>query len=225
MSVWRLEHRLVGWRALAFPLLTGLTMVLVAVLTSLSGGAKNQTAILTAGLELGIPVAAAALIANLVGSDPTRELQLSLPASYRTTVARRAALGIGWPILTCVGASVALTAAGRWMAPATGLGGQLTWLAPLAFLSALACVLTVTMRSHVAAVAVLGTLAVAEATVHDLFTSHSWLHPIYLLASTTVTAHGYWWANRVWLLSLSGVMLFCTWTALARPERLLEDDS
>lgn len=225
MSLWRLEHRLMGWRALAFPLLTGLTMVVVALLTSLSGGAKNETAILTAGLELGIPVAAAALTASLVGSDPTRELQLSLPASYRTTLARRAALGTGWPILTCIGASVALTAVGRWMAPATGLGGQLTWLAPLAFLTALACLLTVTIRSHVAAVAVLGTLAVAEATVHNLFTSHSWLHPIYGPASTTVAAHGYWWSNRVWLMSLAGVMLACAWMLLARPERLLEDDS
>lgn len=224
LTIWRCEHRLMGWRAICFPALSAAVLLAVALITRASGGADHESTILTGGLELGIPVAGGALTAGFIGVDPARELQLSLPLHYRGTLARRAALSTLWPAMTAVACALALIADRRWIAPVSGFPGQLAWAAPLFFATSGACALTVLARSHIAAAGVLATVAAGQAILSALFVRDAWLHPFYLLASTNTDAHRFWWSNRLWLVGLGVLALAVSWLALNRPERLLDDD-
>lgn len=223
-DIWIAEYRVMGWRSALVPPMIMAAFVAVSWLTHAVGDSSDATTILTAGLELGLPLTAAGLAAVAAGHDPGRELQLSLPTPYRLTVTRRIALIAAWAVALAMLLAAGLIGTGRWTAPAGTIGGQLSWGATLAWLVVVACTITVWTRSHAGAVAVIATLAVAEAAFGDLFVSTSWLHPFYLLATTKQAAHAFWWDNRLWLLGTALVASLVTWLLLGHPERLLTED-
>jgi hypothetical protein len=221
---WVVEQRLIGWKSLGFTLLTAGAVTVAALLASVFRAQSAITTLLTGGLEVGLPLAAAAVTAWLVGDDPARELQLSWPVSYRTTLMRRAGLATAWPAATALVWSIGLIATNHWIAPGGMPSGELSWVATLLWMNAVACMLTVAVRSQVAAVATLATLTVAEAILFDLFLRNYWLHYVYLFATTRVPAHSFWWSNRLALLGTAAVVAIATWALLSKPERLLMED-
>jgi hypothetical protein len=225
MRVLRWEWRLLGWRIIGVPCLMIVALISLGLLgQSASSATPITTALLTVGLEVGLPLTAALVAATAVGNDPAVELHLSLPISYRATFFRRM-------ILSCVptvGAAIAMTLAlvetGYWLAPVSGLLGQLVWIAPLTWLMALVCLLTVLLRSAIVASALIVVLAGAEALFHDLVASTGWLRPINLFATTARVAPPVWWVNRGSLLGLAALAFMLTGAVLQYPARLLGDD-
>jgi hypothetical protein len=165
-----------------------------------------------------------ALTAALIGDDPARELQLTFPTPYRRTVLRRVILATSWPLLTAAAAAAILITIGRWISPGGAIGGQLAWIAPLAWTTMVCCFLTVAMRAYVVAVTLVATLAAAEMVLGAVFRQNGWLHPVYLLATTDTQAHAYWWSNRLALLGTAVVAAILSRILLGRPERLLMED-
>jgi hypothetical protein len=202
---------------------------LIVGLAALSDGGTQAhavaTGLLTAGLEAVVPLAGAILTASMVGNDPARELLLSLPMSYRQILLRRILLASISPMLTALCFAHLLMAANRWVAPAGGAGGDLTWLAPLLWLTAWACALAIMLRSATVAVALVAVLTLAEGFLHDLFVGAIWLRPIFLFATTFSGAHQFWWANRFALLLTASLALVSMWLFLKRPERLLVEET
>ncbi len=102
--------------------------------------APDTALILQNLLELALPLAAGVGAASLVGRDPAVELQLTLPTAYRATILRRLAASTGWVAVVALTVVLGAVATGwwdRWPGAHTPLAGQLTWLAPTAFLAGL----------------------------------------------------------------------------------------
>ncbi|MCL6431928.1 MAG: zf-HC2 domain-containing protein [Anaerolineae bacterium] len=115
---------------------SALVMALGCLIAILQGGSASASII-----EAVAPVVAAAGLAMLYGpeSDPGLELALATPTSPRQVLLARLVVVYGYDLILGVAASVGVLA----VVPA-GLLGQLIlgWLAPMAFLSALALVLS-----------------------------------------------------------------------------------
>ena len=115
---------------------SALVMALGCLVAILQGGSASASII-----EAVAPVVAAAGLAMLYGpeSDPGLELALATPTSPRQVLLARLVVVYGYDLILGVAASVGVLA----VVPA-GLLGQLIlgWLAPMAFLSALALVLS-----------------------------------------------------------------------------------
>lgn len=220
------EVRRLGASVLGIPVATTL-LAGVAIAVASGGGLTGR--LVPAAIESLPALAAGVAAATVIGRDPARELQLSLPAGYGRTLARRLA-----PVLagTAVGAvllTVAATASGRWPVAPDPLTVQLVWLAPTVFLAALAAVVTLATASGVVGTAVVGVLWVVEAAKAALFLAHPW-QSLYLFADGVVPAApfhdttgptGAWWHDR---LALCLAALACAGVALLlarRPERLL----
>jgi hypothetical protein len=225
MTQWRIERRLLGWRILAMPILAATGITGLAVLGQVGGGSEAvATILLTSGIEIVIPLAAAIVTTFVVGNDPALELQLSLPVRYRTTFFRRMLLATIPPGMTALVMAHLLMATGQWVAPTAGLAGDLVWVAPLAWMTGAAGALTVLLRSSAGAVALVTVLAAAEVLLHDLFVSTPWLRPVFLPATTAAVASDFWWMNRVDLLAMAALATALTGLLLSRPARLLMEE-
>jgi hypothetical protein len=225
MRLFRWEWRLLGWRIIGVPCLMIVALTSLTLLGQAGSSASTiTTALLTVGLEVALPLTAALVAATAVGYDPAVELQLSLPVSYRATFFRRLILSCVPTAITAILMTLVLIATGQWLAPASGLLGHLVWLAPLTWLIALVCLLTVMLRSAVIASALIVVLAGAQALLYDLFAYTVWLRPIDLFATTVRFAAPVWWMNRVVLLVLAALTFLLTGALLRYPARLLGDE-
>jgi hypothetical protein len=223
---WQIEWRLLGWRVAGMPVLAIVVITGLALLGQQGKGvAAVATTLWTAGVEVVVPLAAAIVTAFVVGNDPALELHLSLPVRYRATFFRRALLASVPPVVAALIVAHLLMATRHWMAPASGLAGDLVWIATLTWMTSVVCALTVLLRSAAAAVALVAVLVTAEVLLHDLFVSTSWLHPVFLLATTSAVAPSFWWMNRVALLVTAALAVALTGLLLSHPERLLMEDS
>jgi hypothetical protein len=222
MRLLRWEWRLLGWRIIGVPCLMIVTLTSLTLLGQSGSSASTiTTALLTIGLEVGLPLTAALVAATAVGYDPAVELHLSLPVSYRATFFRRLILSCIPTAITAILMTLVLIATGHWLAPASGLLGHLVWIAPLTWLIALVCLLTVLLQSAVIASALIVVLAGAQVLLHDLFASIMWLRPIDLFATTVKFAPPVWWMNRGVLVALGALTFLLTGALLQYPARLL----
>jgi hypothetical protein len=224
-TAWIREYTLLTWRPAGLTAATVGAVAALAIVATLVNSHNNSTQLLTGGIELGLPLVAGGLAALPAGHDSARELQLSLPTPYRRTLLRRSVLATMWPTLGTAAASIAMFTTQRWMSPAGFVGGQLTWISPLAWTTTMCCLLTVALRSYVAALTAVGVLGVVELLIGSIFRDHSWLHAIYLPATTDTLAHPFWWSNRLDLLAAAATAALATGLLLRRPERLLWEDA
>lgn len=198
------------------------TAVLAAVAIAVAQGTADGHWLVPGVLETLLPLAAGVTVASVTGRDNARELQLSLPASYLVTLARRAGL-----VLAAVGLSgcvltVTVIAAGAWRASPGPLAAQLVWFAPAAFLSGLgaaACLLTGSSALGAAAV---GVLWLAEVSKPGLFVGRAW-QPLFLFANGRVSGTPFhsasgvtaaWWQDRV-AVCVAAVAFSCIAAALS----------
>lgn len=225
---WRHEARRVGRIAWAVPV-------------TLAGGGGGFLALMaafhlpvarTAGslLEAVIPLGTAICVAGLANGDPAIELQLSLPASYTATLARRCLFAVGSGSLVAVVFSAALAVSGVWQAPTGALTGELAWLVPLLVLSAVAAAVAAATASGRAAAAVVAAVWTGEEWFKSSLISTGWTRPLYLFATARADqppflVHGRltgtWLANRGALLGLLALLAAVAYAAMRRPDRLL----
>ncbi len=223
---WGHEAGRAGLPVLAVP--PAVTLLAAAVI-AMAHGTSSGGRVVPGAVETLLPLAAGVATASAVSRDRSRELQLSMPASYLGTLARRAALTLGMVAMCAVVLTVAVIGTRMWPAAPGLLAAQLVWLAPAAFLAALGVALSLLTTSGGVAAAVVGVVWLAEVAKPSLFVGRGW-QPLYLFASGVVPAapfhHGTaataaWWQDRgVVGLAALGLAVFAA--VLARhPERLL----
>lgn len=217
------EFRRVGSLGLTMPLVVAVTFLAVGGLQLLAGASQEQVGrTLTAGLEVGLPLAAGLVAATVVSVDPAVSLQLALPTRYRTTVLRRLALATVWTALIAIAWASLLWVNGLWTWPEPFLKLQLGWLAPLLWLVGLGALLTLLFQSRTASSAILGGLWLVQNVFYGLILESDWARPFFLFATTyTLGAEAdYWIGNRATLVCTALVFLICVSLLLNRNESL-----
>ena len=187
VSLVRHEVQRIGWLALAAPLivLTGFTAL--AIFMALSGADRDHVArVMLAGIELGVPLVAGVMTASALTLDPAIEVQIASVTGFRRTALRRSTILSVWNAGFCLGWALLARASGLWPADVPGpfLLGQLSWLAPLAWLSAAGALLGVLTRSRSASAGLIGALWLVENLAAGLFVARPWLQPVFLFATT-----------------------------------------
>ena len=215
------EFRRLGGMGQRMPGLILLPFIALGGLMQFLGAQPIQIArILTAALELGIPLGAGIVAAVVVGDDPGIDLQLATTTSYRLTALRRLALIIAWHGGIALAWSVLLTLAGWWAAPQSFLPGQLIWLAPLLWFVSVGALPALGLRSGTAGTAVLGGVWVLENVFHDLVRTRAWLRPFFFVMTTYAPGDGGWLENRLELIGTAAILLLGLLFVLGNSERL-----
>lgn len=203
------ELRRLGRFGLTTPVLVTLLFVVGAALAALAGAEEWQVARnLTAGLELGLSLAAGLVAAHVVTSDPATDLQLSVRTHYRTTLLRRLALIVSWTALFALAWASVLKTLGLCAVPGPFLLGQLAWVAPLSWFVSTGALFALLFRSRALASAVLGLLWIFENSWVGVagFLNSYWLRPFFLFATTHAPGADFWLGNRLALICLSLVL-------------------
>ncbi len=217
------ELRRLGRTGLAMPIVVLSFFGGIAALLAVGNAdSANLARLLVAGLELGLPLAAGLVAASVV-EEPAVDLQLSLKTSYRSTLARRLVLLVGWNALVALSYTMLLKLAGLWglWGPGQFLKVQLVWLSPLLLFVSVGVLLALLFRSRAAAVAILGGVWILENLFYPLLLERDWLKPAFLFATTYVPGADFWLQNRLVLIGFALALTLAAWTLAASNERLL----
>jgi hypothetical protein len=229
----RYELRLLRvWAWVAPPLIiAGTTLVALATpLFTAHDDHHTLAQLMTASLEMLIPLGAALIVASLTVSDPAMELRLTLPRPYALTALLRAGLVVVWSGIVSLIAGVFIYHWRFWRIPqqidvrgvaAQFLALQLTWLAPLLCLCALGFCLAALLRSSVITGAILGVAWLIESLAYGSFVTHTWLHPLFLFPTTLAPQITFWATSRLELILIALVLIPIGWLLLTDSERLI----
>ena len=240
----RYELQIVGKWVLLIPLLVmGCFALLAAILTILHVDHLRIAQVLTASLEMILPLVAGLLVATVVSHDPTIELQLTLSSKYRSEAKRsayqftallRIGLIVVWIACVALFSSVFMYHLKYWRIPVQlstwhvlpqFLIGQLTWIAPLLWFVAVGFCLALLIRSRSASAAILGGIWIVEAIFYGYFALIDWLKPIFLFPTTLAPGINFWLPNRLELLGIALAFLVTGWLLLYNTEALLQGAS
>lgn len=226
------ELRIIGEWVLLIPLLSmGCFALLAAILTILHVDHLRIAQVLTASLEMILPLVAGLQVATIGSQDAAIELQLTLSSKYRFTVLLRIGLIVGWIACVALFSSVFIYHLKYLRIPAQlstlsvlpqFLTGQLTWMAPLLWFVALGFCLALLIRSRSASGAILGGIWIIEAIFYGYFELIVWLKPIFLFPTTLAPSINFWLPNRLELLGIALVFLVLGWLLLYNTEALLQ---
>ena len=215
------ELRIMGrWVILIPPLIILLFIVLGAILTIMQVGHLRISQVLTASLELVLPLAAGLMTTTIVSYDPAIELQMTMPKTYRTTAFVRLSLLIAWISCLALFSSVFVYHLRFWRVPSQVetwnvlpqfLIVQLTWIAPLIWFVGIGFSLALLIRSRSASSALLGVIWMIEAIFYGYFALIDWLHPLFLFPTTLDPGISFWLSNRIELLITALVLLLLDW--------------
>ncbi|MBB4916485.1 hypothetical protein [Streptosporangium saharense] len=223
--LWSHETRGAGPAALITPPALALTAVLLGLLAPRIGAREPVAARLLLGVaEMGVPLLTGLLAASLVGGDRAAELRLSLPSPYRATVLRRVAVTVGWAGLCALPVLALLSARDWWrllpVSPGV-LAGQLVWLSPTLWLTALGLLAWTLSRSTVAAAATVALVWLAGLTLFGVSGGGTVPGPLDLFATTRGVAEESWLPNRLLLLVSAVPLAVAAWLLLGNDERVL----
>lgn len=225
LQLWAYEVRRAGPAALAGPPAIASAITLFSLVAAQMGTREGNTArFLMSGVEMGIPLAAGVTAATLVGRDRAVEIQLTVPTSYRSTLLRRLAVTTGWAAICAVAVSALLVATGwwqRWPGSHDGLEGQLTWLAPTLWLTALGLLAAALLRSVAAATSIVALVWTLEQAFAAILQQDTWSRMLFLFATTRGAVPADWLANRMTLVASALVLAALAWPLLGSCERLL----
>jgi hypothetical protein len=226
------ELRLMGKQVIATPVCILLVSILLIGILRLSQ--TKMIAVFSACLEMFLPLAAGVFVVMLCGHDSAVELQLTLPTPYRRTVFSRSGLIVGWTALVALISSGIISSFRlakvlpfelAWPPLLQWLTGQLLWLAPLLWFVAIGLFLALLLRSRVASIALLGGIWVTENIMYGLLIGTTWLHPVFLFATTLTplaTLSSFWLTNRSELIGTALLFLLIGWFQLHDTEALLQ---
>ena len=228
----RYELRIVGKWVLLIPLLgMGCFALLAAILTMLQVDHLRIAQVLTASLEMILPLVAGLLVATVVSHDAAIELQLTLSSKYRFTALLRIGLIAGWMAYVALFSSVFIYHLKYWRIPAQlstwhvlpqFLVGQLTWIAPLLWFVAAGFCLALLIRSRSASGAILGGIWIVEAIFYGYFALIAWLKPFFLFPATLAPGIDFWLPNRLGLLGTALAFLVTGWLLSYNAAALLQ---
>lgn len=226
------ELRIIGEWVLLIPLLSmGCFALLAAILTILHVDHLRIAQVLTASLEMILPLVAGLQVATIGSQDAAIELQLTLSSKYCFTALLRIGLIVGWIACVALFSSVFIYHLKYLRIPAQlstlsvlpqFLTGQLTWMAPLLWFVALGFCLALLIRSRSASGAILGGIWIIEAIFYGYFELIVWLKPIFLFPTTLAPSINFWLPNRLELLGIALVFLVLGWLLLYNTEALLQ---
>ena len=234
MSLDRLwyELRIMGkWVILIPPLIILSLAFLSAPLAIMHVDHLRISQVLTASLEMFLPLAAGLVTASIISHDAAIELQLAMPEAYRRTAFRRLCLMISWIGCIALLSSVLIYHLRFWRVPLQVdswkvlpqfLIGQLTWIAPLLWFAAVGLCLALLIRSRSASSALLGGIWTIEAIFYGYFATADWLKPVFLFPTTLAPAINFWLPNRFELLGTALALLLLGWLMLLNTEQLLQ---
>jgi hypothetical protein len=227
----RYELRILGKWVLLMPLLVMSGFALMAVILLIMHVDQLRIAqMLTASLEMILPLVAGLLVATISGHDAAIELHLTLSSKYRFTVLLRISLIVVWIACVALFSSVFIYHLKFWRVPQQVstwqvlpqfLVGELTWIAPLFWFVAVGCCLALLIRSRSASSAVLGGIWIVEAIFYGYFALIAWLRPVFLFPTTLAPGIDFWLLNRLELLSIALAFLGLGWLLLYNTEALL----
>lgn len=196
-----------------------------------AGGSSEISQVLTASIEMVLPLAAGLLTATIVSYDTAIELQMTMPKTYRMTAFVRLSLIIVWTSCLALFSSVFVYHLRFWRVPSQVetwnvlpqfLVGQLTWIAPLFWFVASGFTLALLIRSRSASSALLGSIWMIEAIFYGYFAIIDWLKPLFLFPTTLAPDISFWLSNRIELLITACVLLLLDWFMLRNTEMLLQ---
>jgi hypothetical protein len=203
--------------------------VLAAAVITMTRDSASAYRLVPGALETLLPLAAGVATVSAISRDSARELQLSLPASYRVTLASRAALVLAAVAASGIALTATVIAAGAWRGSPGVLAAQLVWLAPTAFLAAVGAAVCMFAGSGGLGAAAVGALWLAEVGEPALFVGRAW-QPLFLFANGRVPGAPFhsaagatpaWWHDRI-ALCLAALALAGVAACLAgNPDRLL----
>ncbi|HEX6109568.1 MAG TPA: hypothetical protein VFZ02_09155 [Ktedonobacteraceae bacterium] len=226
------ELRIMGKWVIIIPLLIMLSFAfLAALLTIMQVSHLRISQVLTASLEMILPLVAGLLTATIISHDAAIELQLTMPKSYRVTAFVRLSMIIAWTSCIALFSSVFIYHLRFWRVPSQVetwkvlpqfLIGQLTWVAPLLWFVGLGICLALLIRSSSASSALLGGIWIIEAIFYGYFAITGWLKPMFLFSTTLAPDIDFWLSNRFELLVTALVLILLGWFMLGNTELLLQ---
>jgi hypothetical protein len=226
------ELRIMGrWLILIPPLIILTFILLGGILTIMQVGQLRISQVLTASLEMVLPLAAGLLSTTIVCYDTAIELQMTMPKMYRITAFVRLTLIIAWTGCLAIFSTVFVYHLRFWRVPSQVetwtvlpqfLIGQLTWLAPLFWFAGTGFTLALLNRSRSASSALLGGIWMVEAIFYGYFAIIDWLKPLFLFPTTLAPGISFWLSNRIELLITALLLLLLDWFMLRNTERLLQ---
>ena len=187
--------------------------------------------LLTASLEMLLPVAVAILVANTASYDKAIELQLAVESKFAYRVALRSGLICIWSGCIAIGACACiyhlklLLLPGQiqsWQVIPQVLAEQLTWLAPELWLSAAGLCLALIMRSPTGSNALLAGIWMLNALFYGYFVYTPWLHAFFLFPTTLAPLVDFWLSNRLELLAVALLLSVIAGFLLQNTEALLQ---
>jgi hypothetical protein len=227
----RYELRIIGWWAFLIPVMVMLCLIpLTMLFLYLHVEDLRIAQVLTASLEMLLPVAAGLVVTNLVGSDVSLELHLTFPAKYRLTAAARTALVVLWTATIALLSSAFIYHLKYLRIPAQlqGMGVlpqfvsvQLAWFSPLCWFVTLGICCSLLIRSRTASSALLGGIWTLEAIFYGYFALLDGLKPLFLFPTTLDPSITFWLLNRAELLCTALVLGVLGWALLHNTEALL----
>ena len=235
----RYEIKLMGKRVILTPILTTIGVALLAEL--LFNLHTNPARILSACLEIILPLATGVMVSTITSQDNAIELQLTVPKKYTVTVLGRFSIIVVWTICIAVFFSINIFIFKLSYVPMPSsstvftlfLIAQLTWIAPLFWFSAVGLCLALLFSSRSACAALLGGIWIIEIIFKDYIASTNWLHPVFLFSTTLLPLVGLipraifsiWLTNRFELIGTAIILLLISWLLLRNDEGLLKTAS
>jgi hypothetical protein len=226
------ELRIMGkWVILIPPLIILTFAFLGEILTIMQVGHLRISQVLTASLEMVLPLAAGLLTTTIISYDAAIELQMTMPKTYRMTAFVRLSLIIAWTGCLALFSSVFVYHLRFWRVPSQVetwkilpqlLIGQLTWIAPLFWFVGVGFSLALLIRSRSASSALIGGIWMLEAIFYGYFAIVDWLKPLFLFPTTLSPGISFWLSNRIELLITALILLLLDWFMLQNTEKLLQ---
>lgn len=226
------ELRIMGKWVIVIPFMIMPGFAFLAVLlTIMQVSHLRISQVLTASLEMVLPLAVGLLITTIISHDAAIELQLTMPKTYRVSVFVRLSLIIGWTGCIELFSSAFIFHLRFWRVPAQVstwnvlpqfLIGQLTWAAPLLWFVCVGFCLALLMRSRSASSTLLGGIWIIEAIFYGYFAMVDWLKPVFLFPTTLAPNITFWLSNRIELLITALVLILPGWFMLRNSELLLQ---
>ncbi len=226
----RYELRILGIWVFFIPILIILCLVLIAGLLMILHTTPLRIAqILTASLEMLLPLAAGSITTTVISHDPALELQLTMPKKYPLTAMGRLSLIVAWTAAISFITSIFIyhlkflripTQVQTWGVVPQVLIEQLTWLAPLLWFTAVGLCLALIIRSRVASSALLAGIWIIEAIFYGYFLFIDWLKPLFLFPTTLAPSINFWLLNRYEVLGTAIILLPLGWLLIHNSEAL-----
>lgn len=229
MHRWRYELKLIGKRTIFTPIIV---MTLCGLLSFLMQNAQQR--ILSAGMEMLLPLSLGLTVAWIVSSDHGLELQLTMPSSYNRTLLRRLVLTSIPACCVALISSTIIFVAGLSNMPhpssslSTGLKfltSQLVWFPSLLWYLAAGVGTAIAFRSHAASTASLAGFWLIQVLFKNVFVLTPVLVTIFLFPTTLFPQVDFhqWLSNRFLVLATATILCIVDWILLLRPLRLLKD--